>query len=397
MKRFVLYSFLCTVLFAACIEALSLQQLKTFLEQLDPRLHVGVQIIRLANGKVALAYNAHQTFLPGSSTKLLTAAAALHYLHPDFQFSTQLLFDEEQLYLKGSGDPSLTLAQVRSLFDEASAAGIRNVSTLVVDISDFDTEWYESGHCVGDIGLQVLIPTSALTIDRRAVVGIASNLCPASVTFSLDKLVDVAADAGITIEDSNVQLGIVSDDAAVIAEHFSQPLEQLLARTLKKSDNLYADCICKRVGASVSGEPGSWKNGVAAALDFCRNVLNISTDEITVYDGSGLSRYNAITPAFFARLLVEMQNHEFGAVFARCLPESGASGSLRNRMHAIRCSVQAKTGTMRGVSSLAGYVTDAQDAQFAFTIMVNGASKPQSSKVFKNTIEDEFCMLMATT
>ena len=72
------------------------------------------------------------------------------------------------------------------------------------------------------------------------------------------------------------------------------PIEQVIARANKDSMNLYAECLCKRLGAQVSGESGSWQNGPAAVAAFLHKV-GVSDDQFTLDDGCGLSKQNSIS------------------------------------------------------------------------------------------------------
>jgi D-alanyl-D-alanine carboxypeptidase/D-alanyl-D-alanine-endopeptidase (penicillin-binding protein 4) len=378
------------------MHALSLRKIENFVAKLDPQIHTGVQIVELSSGEPVFAHNPQQLFVPASTTKLLTAATALHFLHPDFQFSTKLFFDGN-LYLKGSGDPSLTRSDLSELFAQAYEKGIVTIQgDLIIDITDFDTNWYAPGNCIDNIDSVWLRPVSGLMVDRCAVTGHVTGLCPETATCSLNAIGKLLEQAGIELN-GTMRLARTSQNAKLVAQHDSAPLQELLAHMLQTSDNLYADCIVKRIGATAHGEPGSWESGTKSTQNFIRDFLELDPDQIVIKDGSGMSRYNAISPDFFTQLLAAMYEHQYSQCFIDCLAQSGISGTLKDRMGSIPGIVKAKTGTLWGISTLAGYVTDANGTSYAFSILTNGAPTQQATQSCKSGVEDPLCVIMATT
>ena len=99
-------------------------------------------------------------------------------------------------------------------------------------------------------------------------------------------------------------------------------------------------------------------------------------DGFRMADGSGLSRYDLVTPDLFVGLLVRMRSEPSWTLWYESLPESGESGTLENRMKSapLRGRVHAKTGTLSGVRTLAGYLETPSDT-FAFTVVVNNHTR----------------------
>lgn len=139
------------------------------------------------------------------------------------------------------------------------------------------------------------------------------------------------------------------------------PLPDVLKRTGKDSQNLFADCLLKRVGyewakrSGVQDPKGSWPTGGKAVVETVE-LAGIECEGLVVADGSGLSRDNTCTARQLAALLTWIQKQPEGQLMLDSLSIAGANGSLRGRLADIRGRVHAKTGTMRGVSALAGYV-----------------------------------------
>ena len=159
----------------------------------------------------------------------------------------------------------------------------------------------------------------------------------------------------------------------VIAKRQSKPLKQLLKWMLKSSDNLYADSLLKTLGAVYYGQ-GNFKSGTLAMRTILIKQAGINFDQTRLADGSGLSRYNLITPQVMNRLLyVVQQTPELRKVIKPALPFSGKDGSLSRRMRAFDLigQLKAKTGSMSGLIGLSGYLTTKNNQELLFTIMVN--------------------------
>ena len=135
--------------------------------------------------------------------------------------------------------------------------------------------------------------------------------------------------------------------AAKTITHASAPLLTLLNHTLQYSDNLYAEAILRALGN------GSAAAGLATNAAVLGN-LGVSFEGMIHDDGCGLSRHNLFSPLFFTTLLAAM----VPSALARLLPVAGRSGTLADRFvgTAAEGIVQAKTGTMSGVSALSGHV-----------------------------------------
>jgi D-alanyl-D-alanine carboxypeptidase/D-alanyl-D-alanine-endopeptidase (penicillin-binding protein 4) len=134
------------------------------------------------------------------------------------------------------------------------------------------------------------------------------------------------------------------------------------------SDNYYAETLIKGLGARF-GTRGSTAAGTVVVRRFAKS-KGISS---SVADGSGLSRANAASPRAVGRLLVTVTKEPWFDAFYRSLPLAGINGTLRKRMRgtaaAGRC--RAKTGTLIGVSGLAGYCRSASGGRIAFALLMN--------------------------
>ncbi|UCF63341.1 MAG: D-alanyl-D-alanine carboxypeptidase/D-alanyl-D-alanine-endopeptidase [bacterium] len=164
----------------------------------------------------------------------------------------------------------------------------------------------------------------------------------------------------------------IPSNAQLLVKHQSLPLSIVVYNTNKISDNLSAEMILKTVGAEEKGRPGTAKKGISVIYEYLQH-LGIDSLTYHLADGSGVSRYNIITPDLLIRLLTDMdRDFKVQAEFKTSLPVAGADGTLENRMReeAAENKLRAKTGTLRGVSSLSGYTTSADDEKIAFSIMI---------------------------
>lgn len=164
----------------------------------------------------------------------------------------------------------------------------------------------------------------------------------------------------------------------------SKTLGEIVKKMNKHSVNLYAELILrtlgKKFGAEVPGEiqrpQGIRGDDVAGAL-LIKNWLsqkNVAIDELQIYDGSGLSRLDFVTPESFGRAFIFAAQSNFGSVFADSLPISATDGTLGGRMAKAKGKVIAKTGTITFVNSLAGYAAGKNET-FAFAIITNNETR----------------------
>ncbi len=192
------------------------------------------------------------------------------------------------------------------------------------------------------------------------------------------------------------QDGSVPDGVQVLDVHKTS-MADVLARIGKNSQNLFAECLAKRVGyehlrnRGAKEAVGSWSSASIGVTDFLTR-CGIATAGFHFADGSGLSRDNRATATQIVGVLTHMHRHSSASMFADSLAVPGDDGSLRRRMHGLANRVQAKTGTLRGVRTLAGYVDSDAGKRYAFAIFFNGIKGP--SKPYKDS-QDELCRLIS--
>jgi D-alanyl-D-alanine carboxypeptidase/D-alanyl-D-alanine-endopeptidase (penicillin-binding protein 4) len=149
-------------------------------------------------------------------------------------------------------------------------------------------------------------------------------------------------------------------------------LPSVISRANKDSMNLYAECICKRLGYADTGQ-GTWATGTGSVAKFLLG-LKISSDQFQLDDGCGLSKQNAIS----ANLMVKVLTHDYfskdSQTWMGCLSVAGEDGTLLDRFHGydLKGRVIAKTGFVNKVSCLSGYLHTKDDSWYCFSILFNG-------------------------
>ncbi|HEU0298576.1 MAG TPA: D-alanyl-D-alanine carboxypeptidase/D-alanyl-D-alanine-endopeptidase [Longimicrobium sp.] len=157
----------------------------------------------------------------------------------------------------------------------------------------------------------------------------------------------------------------------VLFTHTSPPMRDILPAFLKPSQNQIGEILLKTLGAELRGM-GTAGAGVAA-IDSMVAAWGLPRRLLSQADGSGLSRYNLVAPAFLVALLEHESRSPLFMVFDGALPLAGREGTLASRMRGtpLESHVRAKTGTLSGVRSLSGYLTTAAGERLVFSMIVN--------------------------
>ncbi|MCK1994062.1 D-alanyl-D-alanine carboxypeptidase/D-alanyl-D-alanine-endopeptidase [Peribacillus muralis] len=185
-------------------------------------------------------------------------------------------------------------------------------------------------------------------------------------------------------------------DANLIATHRSMPLSQLLIPFMKLSNNSHAEILIKEMGKEAGGE-GSWKVGLKVAGNEMKN-MGLDMKTIEMRDGSGISQVNMIPANEITKLLYAIQEKTWFPAYLNALPVAGienrmVGGTLRKRMKGTVAAgnVRAKTGTITGTSSLAGYVTTKRGEKVIFSIILNNFVEEKGI----TAIQDRIAVMLA--
>jgi D-alanyl-D-alanine carboxypeptidase/D-alanyl-D-alanine-endopeptidase (penicillin-binding protein 4) len=228
-----------------------------------------------------------------------------------------------------------------------------------------------------------------------------ANADPVSVTindpplFAVTVLGETLKKSGIAIKgridrDTTVRTKIGEDASIKLLGTHNTKLIDVISRANKDSMNLYAEALCKRLGAAASstggrrwsGAPGSWENGTAAVRTYLTSSAKVSADEFTLDDGCGLSKKNAIS----ANALAQVLAHEFESrereTWISTLAVGGVDGTLDRRFRDdLKGRVFAKSGYVNNVSCLSGYVKTKSGDYFAFSILMNGVTSGSAKTI----------------
>jgi serine-type D-Ala-D-Ala carboxypeptidase/endopeptidase (penicillin-binding protein 4) len=160
-------------------------------------------------------------------------------------------------------------------------------------------------------------------------------------------------------------------EGAVLASYRSPPLSTLALRMMKWSQNLYAETLLKTMGA-VAGAPGvpGGREAVRSTLDS----WGVSPTGLVMIDGSGLSRYNLVTPETLVTILTRARRDQrLRGTFEETLPIAGRDGTLEGRLKNTPAenNVRAKTGSIANARGMSGYVKTADGEPLVFSILAN--------------------------
>ncbi|MBM9461030.1 D-alanyl-D-alanine carboxypeptidase/D-alanyl-D-alanine-endopeptidase [Nocardioides sp. zg-536] len=353
--------------------------------------------------------------IPASTTKVVTAAVALLLLGGEHVFETTTVLDPgtepapgsgagtttPRLTLVGGGDPYLAAKRSTGTNDPARTASAEQAGTFDPARADVRTLARRTAKALTAQG----VTSVSLGYDDSLFTGPAVNptwepdYLPSEIgpvsALTVDQgrdpdrwgyVTDPAAQAARVFRRALVRAGIevvgplAKASAAPGAEELagvdSPPLAQIVQRAIEVSDNVATEALLRHIGIAEQGE-GSFVGGqesVARAL----TANGIALGRSVLYDGSGLSRDNRLSPDVLLGVLRLAASDEHPGLrpLLAALPVAGFSGSLTNRMAEGaaaqgRGRVRAKTGTLRGVSSLAGIAVDAQGNPIAFALMAD--------------------------
>lgn len=401
------------------------------------------------------SHNAQKYFIPASNVKLLTTAAALNRLGSQFRIRTSVLGTDMKVYVIGRGDPTLTDTQLRQLAQQLKRQGISQIQQLFVQNDYFkgpainpSWEWEDVQADYGAQANSLILNQNATTltlspqavgqplkanwadpiaatqwrVENNTVTGEPVSQPSLQVTGDLGKpVLRIRGTLPVTTQPVSISLAVL-DPAELFLRHFqrvlalegitvgqasvssnlqpptqelatieSPPLATLLMETNQNSNNLYAEVLLRSLGA-VQQSQDSVAMGLVAIKETLTK-LGVDPQSYVLADGSGLSRHNLVSPAAFVQALRAVAQTPEAALFKASLPVAGKSGTLQNRFRNTPAEgiLQAKTGTMSGVSSLSGYLAAPSYQPLVFSILVNQSEQPAAT--IRQAI-DEIALLM---
>ena len=364
----------------------------------------GAYVYDLSTGTPLFAKRSTVAHPPASVEKLYTATAALELMGPQETLSTSILgvghLDSGghwigNLYLHGGGDPTFGSplfvglhyggvgATVTRLALELKRAGIRSVSGNV----DGDESFFDSlrGDPSSGYGQDAELEgnLSALSFNRGETGNQRGVHAPAA--YAAYELRGAMRAQGIAVHGGTAAPAPAG--AAVIASVRSPSLKQLLSLTLPPSDNFFAETLIKDLGARYGGA-----GTTAAGAAVVRKTVARFHIHPYLIDGSGLSHSDHTSPIEVVTLLTALAHTPLGTTLRGDLAVAGHTGTLSERMRGTPASgrCQAKTGTLNGVSNLAGYCQSIGGDILAFAFFNDGIGTGEA-----HTIQDSMAISLA--
>ena len=257
--------------------------------------------------------------------------------------------------------------QYMKIVNEATTVGHSEKTRLTIKRKDGSTE------------ANVLIIDGVMAIGQAVMNRRVDVLDPALYCGTL--LREMLAKRGVILQ-GTVRYGEVPEGTVEIITHVSPPLSRILREMNKPSDNLIAELLLKTIGAELSGTSGTAEKGLGAISNFLGEI-GMDWEHYTLADGSGVSRYNLVTVSLLTDLLVYMfRNFAVMPEYLASLPVGGVDGTLIRRMRGMTAEgvLRAKTGTLRGLTALAGYTVTADEETVAFAIIMSNYHGTVSSR-----------------
>ncbi|TAM61769.1 D-alanyl-D-alanine carboxypeptidase/D-alanyl-D-alanine-endopeptidase [bacterium] len=397
--------------------------------------HIGVAVVEPRGGTLLYGHDAGGAYLPASTLKLLTSATALAVLGQAARPRTQLVYDGVTLTLVGGGDPLLGEQDLGGAAAAVAASGLTDVQRLAVDQSYYAAPFYPAGWSWDDLAAYYAPPITALALEENALdvdvtpgtnvgdpavvrveeaygdglyadaavtgaagtpatadcaltrepwaVRIAGNvpmggapiqqgcavLEPAA--FAAAVLTGALQAQGVRVE-SSVGAASAPAGSRMLWSHEGASVGELIAKMLPPSDNFIADELCRWIAKQ--RDPAASFSACAQAQRAYAASIGIDAGTLSLYDGSGLSRYDLLAPRDLALLLAALSRGPYADLVRGALARPGHAGTLLHRFEGSPAAarVVAKTGSMEHVDNLAGYVRSADDGDLAFAVLIQG-------------------------
>ena len=350
---------------------------------------VGAVVIDVATGEVVFDQGGSQPRSTASNEKVFTAVSILSALGPDHRIATTVTWDPttSALTIVGAGDPTLaSVAAEGSSLDQLATQVAEQVPspspiTLRYDTSLFTGPDTAPGWDASYPELGVAAPVSALIVNRARIPGMGARE-PDPALAAAAAFADMLVERGFTVD--GPEPGSAIGD--VVAETESVPLATMVETMLTESDNDMSEQLAHLAGAQLTGT-GSFESGGAATKQALTS-LGVPVTGLVSVDGSGLSYEDRASPVTLASVIATVAGESSPAwswPIITGLPIAGLTGTLNDRFLDADSAagagvVRAKTGTLIGVSTLAGTVVDADGRLLAFAFMADEAVDVELSR-----------------
>lgn len=344
----------------------------------------GIIVYDLTADSILFQHHQRQLMRPASTMKMITAVAALDRLGSAHLFKTRLAYTGRlenrtlngNIYCIGGFDPLFGNDDLHAFIQQIKLMGIDTIAgKIIADKSMKDADPMGEGWCWDDNDSNP--PMSPLQINRKDNV---------AHLFRQRLLKEGVHIEGFTEE------GRVPKNAQEICVR-THTTDQILLPMMKNSDNLFAEAMFYQMGAATGAHPANAKSAASVVKKLISKV-GLKTEDYRIADGSGLSLYNYVTPELEIKFLKyayecrDIYDHLYPS-----MPIAGRDGTLEKRMQGTPAAgnVHAKTGSVSGVSCLAGYCTAANGHQLCFAIMNNGLTSASKGRKFQDRVCIALC------
>jgi D-alanyl-D-alanine carboxypeptidase/D-alanyl-D-alanine-endopeptidase (penicillin-binding protein 4) len=346
------------------------------------RTQLGLMVFDLAADSVIYSYGGQQTLRPASTMKLLTSVTALDLLGSRYDYRTSLYYQgrmadgvlEGDVWLVGGMDPLFDDTDLRIMAETLHRVGIDSISGRIMkDVTFKEDMLLGEGWCWDDDNPQL----TPLLISRKDEFA--------------ERFKEELEKCGVIVN-APISAGRLPKDALLVCSR-SHPLSEVLVPMMKESDNLYAESMFFQIAAATGQRPAKAVHARQAVKSLLSKA-GVRGIPYRIADGSGLSLYNYVTPELMVRLLrYAYLKRDVMAALYPALPVAGVDGTLKKRMKgsAAEGNVHAKTGTLTGISSLAGYCRAANQHLLAFCIINQGIMKNAEGRNFQDKVCEALC------
>lgn len=359
--------------------------------------HIGLLVVNPRTGDTLYSRNAGKLFMPASNQKILTSAVSLVQLGADYRYYTVIAKRGElrdgvlrgDLIVIGRGDPTMSdrvygsaAKEMEAIADSIKGRGVRRVTgALRQGGNAFPDSIYGYGWEHDDLTGSSGAPVDELLynegmVDRAAKIGGRDTIISVATRTPgyvyLGALHSALAQRGVRIDGlvnlSSDSLTLPYDTVYTIA---SPPLREILKYFMKPSQNQIGEALLKTIGLERTGV-GRADSGAVIVSRQLRE-WGVDSTGFVIYDGSGLSRHDLVSPETIVKVLVAMQGVSGFDAFYESFPIAGVDGTIRSRMKGTPAenNLRGKTGTLEFVRSLSGYVTTADGERLVYSFLSN--------------------------
>lgn len=359
-----------------------------------PEQNMGVYVRPVNGGQPLLTAYADTPRNPASTMKLVTTYSALGVLGPDYRFPTEIYTTgnlagdtlQGDVVIKGYGNPDFREGDFRQLLQALRARGIRNIAgNFVIDKTYFSVP--NQASIDGNEGAAYNALPEALLYNERGScysipgkAGQVQRICPIAPRNSGDLNANLYGDFWrIWVGEMGGQVGggleiaPTPSGAQLVQTHHSDPLSVIIREINKDSNNVMARQLLLAMGAKQYGAPGTTQKGAAAVGQWLES-RGLHFSNLSIENGCGLSRVERISAREMGEMLVDIYNSPYRDEMLSSMAILGVDGTVKNRMRNLAGRGKFKTGTLRDVRALAGYLTAANGQPYVISILHNDAN-----------------------